>query len=115
MANKLRNEVEITLAGVKRTMRADFEAMVAIENELNTNIVALITKFSRMDMGVGDAAAVIFYGLKSADSLDAMTMAEVGNAVMEEGLNNVMGTAVNFLRMALQGVRLGKSKETAES
>jgi hypothetical protein len=111
MANKLRNEIEITLAGVKRTMRADFEAMISIETDLRMNIVVLLTKLSQMDMGLKDAEVILFHGLHAFDS-DVLRK-DVGEALMKTGLNNVMGPIINFLKLALDGVSLGKSKEAA--
>ena len=109
MADKLRNEVDIEIGGEKRVMRATFVAIRRIEAELG-NIVPLIEKLGQADMGVNQAAVIIHHGLQAGPQGGFKTMEEVGNAIMEVGLAEVMEPVVKFLSCAMQGVSVGKSQ-----
>jgi hypothetical protein len=109
MAEALRNEVSIELAGETRTLRATFGALRGIEKDLGINIVPLISKVTGVDVGVNEFATVIYHGLRGYDdtrlSLDA-----VGNAVMEVGLTALLAPVGDFLFKAMEGVSAGKPK-----
>lgn len=112
MAETLRNEVDITLLGETRTMRATFGAIRGVERDLKTNIIPLIERMGRGDVGVEQAAVVIFHGLKGYGDT-SLTLDQVGDAVMGEGLSKVLEPVVNFLAVAMQGVSLGKPQAAA--
>jgi hypothetical protein len=105
MGERLRNEVEITLKGEVRVMRATFGAIRAIERDLKINIIPLIMKLS--DLGLEQAAVIVFHGLKGYGDT-SLTLEEVGEAIMDAGLDNVLDPIVDFLANTLKGVSVGK-------
>jgi hypothetical protein len=112
MAEPLRNEVSIQLGGEARTMRATFAALRGIERDLGMNIVPLLFKIGDADVGVNQAAVVIFHGLKGYGDT-RLTLDEVGEAVLAEGLSNLMLPVTEFLKKALDGASLGKPAAAA--
>jgi Phage tail tube protein, GTA-gp10 len=109
VADNLRNEVQIELGGTTYTMRATFGAIRAIEQELG-NIVPLTAKLGGGDCGVNQAAVIVYNGLRGFGD-QSMTLEQVGNAILAEGLNKVMAPIAQFVIKALEGVSLAKSGE----
>lgn len=114
MANELRNETGITLDGTTYTMRASFEAICAIERDLRTNLVPLVTRLSNGDFGVNQASLIIFHGLRGYGD-EALTLKEVGELVLKTGLGTISTEVVDFLSRAMQGAELGKSPVAPET
>ena len=114
--NNSRGEVKIQLAGEERTMRPTFEAMCAIERDLNTNLLPLMNKvLNGGDFGVLVAATVIYHGLKGAGDT-RLSLAEVGADVVKQGTTNVFGSVISFLASALHGAEgLGKQDGVTEN
>jgi len=113
MSNDLRNEFSIELGGETRSMRATFEALRGIERDLKTNLIPLIDRFGRGDVGVEMTAVIIYHGLQGfGDS--RLSLNEVGKHVMEDGLSKLMEPVVRFLGQAMGGVSLGKDKPAGE-
>lgn len=112
MADKLRNEVQITLAGQERTMRATFSAIRNIESALKMNLVPLIERYGLGDMGVTQAATIVFYGLQGFGDTRLKSVDEVGDAIVEAGLAAVAPAIVEFLNASLSGVTVGKPEAT---
>jgi hypothetical protein len=111
--SNVRNEVEIELAGETRVMRATFAAIRGIERDLNTNVVPLIEKLAKGDIGVAQAAVIVFHGLHGNKDT-RLNLEKVGEAIMDAGLSQVMEPVVKFISCALEGVKMGKPEpETA--
>lgn len=112
MAEALRNETQVTLDGVEYTLRATFTAIRNIERDLKTNLVPLIEKIGRGDVGIEQASVIVFHGLRGYGD-EGHTLDQVGDLIMKTGLGSVMLSVVNFLSQAMQGVALGKPQEAA--
>lgn len=110
MTNPMRNEVSITLAGEERTMRATFTAIAAVEKALGRSMVAIINKVAGGDLGVTEAATIVYHGLRGNEDT-RLSYEQVGEAVVEAGLGNVSAAVVGFVSIALSGVEVGKPKE----
>lgn len=113
MANERKNELDITLAGQKRTMRASFEAIEAIESVTGKSISMIVASVSGNDIGVTLATDVIFQGLRGYGDT-RLTRQEVGEAVIEEGIIQVGAPVLQFLLLAFRGVSVGKSEKPKE-
>lgn len=115
MADKLRNEVNIELLGQTRTMRAEFDAIMAIERDLNKGIVTIVDEAAIGNIKLTDAAVIIFHGLRGFGDTRIKTVKEVGEAILEEGIDKIADKIVEFAGIVLKGVSLGKPKapETA--
>lgn len=107
----LRNEVKITLAGEERTMRATFAAIRSIEGAMGKSMIAVINQFGGGDISVTDAATIIHHGLRGHGDT-RLTLDQVGEAIVEAGLNNVSLPIVEFVSRALGGVSVGKPEAT---
>ena len=106
-----RGEIKIQLAGEERIMRPTFEAISKIERDLSINTLPLLKKMSTGDIGLHAAAVVIYHGLRGYDDT-RLTLTEVGDAVIMQGLNELGVSISEFLITALEGVKnLGKNVE----
>jgi hypothetical protein len=111
MADPLRNEVAITLDGTEYTLRATFAAIRGIERDLRTNLIPLIDRIARSDVGLEQCAIVISHGLRGYGDT-SLTVDEIGELVLKTGVGTIMGAIIDFLGRAMEGVSLGKLKET---
>jgi hypothetical protein len=105
MANKLRNEVEITLNGVKYPMRPTFDVICSIEDELGLSLIDIIADSPKLR--ARDWAKIVFHGIRGAEH--HLKLEDIGPALLSNGLENGIKPALVFLQHALQGVSLGKS------
>jgi hypothetical protein len=114
--NNSRGEVLIQLAGEERTMRPTFEAIAAIERDLKINSLPLLKKFAAGDVGVRESATIVYHGLRGFGDT-RLSLAEVGDAIIMQGLNEMALAISEFLIASLEGVNsLGKRKaETKET
>lgn len=110
MADKLRNEISIDLAGETRTMRATFKTMRAIERDCKQSILAMVTqRFAQGEFGIDQAAYVIHHGLLGNED-ERLSFDEVGEEIMKVGLSDIGMKVLDFLSLALEGTSLGKSE-----
>lgn len=107
MAEKLRNEVAIMLGETEYTLRATFASLRDIERSLKTNLVPLMAQLGRADVGVEQAAIIIYHGMRGFDDT-RLKLEEVGDLVMQAGVAKVMDPLVDFIGLAFQGVSVGK-------
>jgi hypothetical protein len=110
----MRNEVKISLGGVDRTMRATFKAIYAIEKDLGkpwSHVGQMVIEGS---YGVREIATIIHHGLRGYDD-NRLSFDEVGEAVMQEGINNCVAPIVEFISIAFQGVKSAGKSEAAEA
>lgn len=110
METNLRNEVSIQLAGIERTMRASFTAIVAIEKAVGKSMTAIISQIASGDLSVTEAATIIHHGLRGFDD-KRLSFEQVGEAVVVAGLTNISTAVVEFVSASLNGVSVGKPKE----
>jgi hypothetical protein len=112
MSDPKRNEVKLTLDGKELTMRASFDALMGIEQDLKASIPALVNRVAFADMGVTQATVIIHWGLKGFGDT-RLSLKDVGEKVVSDGLNTVLMPVIEFLQLAMHGVSLGKSQEKA--
>jgi hypothetical protein len=110
MENSLRNEISISLAGETRIMRATFTAITAIERALGKSMTAIINQIAGGDLGVTEAAHIVFNGLRGNEDT-RLSFEKVGEAIVQAGLGNVSVAVVEFVSMSLNGVSVGKPEE----
>ena len=92
-------------------MRASFTAIRAIETALGKSIVAVINQIGQQgDLSFTDAATIIHHGLRGNQDT-RLSLDDVGDAVLDEGLGNASVAVVEFLSIALNGVTVGKPVE----
>ena len=115
MANKLRGEVEIELAGEKWDLRPTFEALSNIESKLLKSIPDIVQELRRGDIRFMTAAIIIWEGLIGANggrpplsktrSGKSLRYEEVGEMIVSDGLVRVVAheNIVLFLLHGLAG------------
>lgn len=119
-----RNEVSITLAGKERTMRATFRAMSDIERDLKVNWLRFAQKMAAGDIGINEMSRIIFHGLKGfgdtrsvmTDEAGALTVEDVGDALLETGMDAVAPAIIQFIQIGFHGTKpVGKPDVVAET
>lgn len=102
MANKLLGEAGFTLDGVDYTLRYDTEAILEIEDRLDTDLFSLITTLqaaeaSRKPVKIGTMATILQCGLLAhhrgitrAEAADMLLSGEEAQAAIGEALSRAM-------------------------
>ncbi len=104
MTENLRNEVQIDLGdGAPYTLRASFDAVCGIERDLNTNLIPLIAKYGRQDIGLMQAAIVIYHGMTGFGDT-RFSVSQIGEKIMKVGLSGLQVKLIQFLGIAMKGV-----------
>ncbi len=102
MANPTRTEVEITLDGKTRTLRASFHALCEIEKKTGKGIVALARSCWAGDVSLFVVTAVIWAGMRATDKRSP-NFDGVGQMIADEGLHRFLEPVLEFLAMGLTG------------
>lgn len=98
--NAERGEIEITLGGKQYVLRPTFEAFCEIEAELGDKLLPLVRRFYTGSVGLRDVATVIYHGMKAAGS--KVTLNEVGEMLVDDGINDFLGPVGMFLGTPLK-------------
>ena len=102
MANKHRGEAAIHIGDRTYTLRPTFTALVEIEERTGMGLIELAQCFFDQKVRVKDVVSVIFAGIRAAEN-DWPEEDVVANAVVENGLANVIEPVGAFLADALAG------------
>ena len=84
MANSVRGEVHLELAGRQFTLKPSFESIIEIESRLG-GVVALALRASKGDYGLKDITTVIWCTLSYLGA-DKPSYENIGQMVLEAGL-----------------------------
>lgn len=116
-ANPVRGEHELVLAGVAYRLRPSWEATVAIEEVLDTTLLALFRKANAGLLSYADAGVVVAELIRAgADDDDKLTAnvsdEEIGKLIFEDGMPRTQAALVLVLGDAITGGRdrSGKAK-----
>lgn len=111
MENSFRNELEISLAGVKILLRPTFENMANTESKLG-GLPYLAWKFSRTgkeSATLTDCAQLIYFNQAANNPADpnkkALSLEEIWALVSQEGVN-VLKPAMTFLALMTAGNKM---------
>jgi hypothetical protein len=104
-ANARRGEVEIEFAGKTMTMRATFDCITRIEQQTGENIVPLLARIIRSDIGYKDAAIIISEGLRAGSEEGGVTLKAVGEEIFERGISEFVEPCVRLLHLGVGGPR----------
>ena len=99
MANALRGEASLAIAGVEHLLRPNFTALVAAEDELGP-LFALVERAGAGQLRLTEMAALFWHCLADRQSL---TREAVGEAVMQHGLAACAKPLRALLGQILQG------------
>ena len=99
MANALRGEASLIVAGCERVLRPSFSALVAAEDELGP-LFALVERAGDGRLRLAEMAALFWHCL---DHGEGLTREQVGEAVMAAGLAGCAAPLGVLLKQILQG------------
>lgn len=100
VANALRGEASLQVAGERLLLRPSFEALVAAEEELGS-LFALVEKASAGELTLRQIATLFDH--LSRERSSAITRERIGEALVEIGLAKLMPTLRIVLGQVLQG------------
>ncbi len=101
MSNKNRGEIYIELAGRKHILRPSFQAICAIEGELNISILDILIDVSKKKLKLSDMISIVKHGMYAYQGNLDMSDEDIGNDIYEAGLVNIMPQIVQFLESAV--------------
>jgi hypothetical protein len=107
-ANVRKGEVEVDFAGKTMIMRATFDCITRIEQQTGENIVPLLARFARSDIGYKDAAIVIAEGLRAGSEGDAVNTKAVGEEIFDKGIAAYTEPMIRLLHLGVGGDRIKK-------
>lgn len=124
IANPERGEVEVVLDGKPRPLRPSYEAIRAIELELNTTLASLCARaIIPSGLQISEIESILFHGMTAAGKdrndpfLTGVKRERLGELAYRAGVTNVIDPVGAFLSNALNGgmpVERKKKDETTE-
>jgi len=90
MANSQRGETSIKLCGTDYTLRPTFGALCELEDRTGESVLSILTSMEGGKIRLRDLTYVIWAGMYGFDQVGALTISEVGELILEEGLVSVM-------------------------
>ncbi|HEX8485396.1 gene transfer agent family protein [Sphingomonas sp.] len=100
IANTVRGEASLRVAGETLVLRPTFAALVAAEGELGP-LFALVERAADGKLGLGEMVALFWHCLRECP--DGVTRETLGEAVVEAGLAVVTPVLRGVLRQILAG------------
>ena len=113
MAESALQEIELNFAGQVWRLRPEFQTLIAIEAALNQPSRTLGLKLLRYEAGVAEIAATVFLLLR--DKKGAPTREEVGQAIMEDGYDDLMVPLGTYLTRAIRGSKEHEKEALAKA
>ncbi|MDB5696060.1 MAG: hypothetical protein JWN21_1603 [Sphingomonas bacterium] len=100
MANELRGEVSLRVAGETLVLRPSFQALVAAEGELGP-LFALVERAAEGRLALGEIVALFWHCLRERP--EGLTRERLGEAVADAGLAAAMPSLRRLLQQILEG------------
>jgi hypothetical protein len=112
MNNAFMNRMTIDLGDQKREIVGNFEALSAIQTEMNAGELEVIRRFGTGRFGIKEITSIIFNGLK-ANGDNRLTRSQVGDLILQsKKYDEYSAICVEFLSMSLDtGESVGKEEE----
>ncbi len=101
MANEVRGEVELDLAGETFALRPTFEALCTIENRLGAGILEVARRIAQHQIGLRDVTVIIVETARAAGH--KAKEPEIGARILDAGLCSVVPALVELLGRPLLG------------
>lgn len=101
MTNSSRGEVEVKLAGKTYPMCPTFQKLREIEHRTDMGVMEIAQRFAEDKAGIDQIATVLAVGLSDADG--APDYDAIGEALMRQGMGDVLGPIMIFLGTAIIG------------
>ncbi|MEG3163788.1 gene transfer agent family protein [Sphingomonas sp. PB2P19] len=100
MANPVRGEASVRVAGETLVLRPSFAALVAAEEALGS-LFALVERAAEGKLGIGEMVTLFWHCLR--DPPEGVTREQLGEAVIEAGIAAATPVLRVLLRQILQG------------
>lgn len=93
----------ITISGQVYSMKPTFAAISEIERTTGKGFFQLIRQFQCGEFLFIDMICIIYCGIKHGENNYCPNKSEIGEAVIESGIDAVMKPVTDFLRLAITG------------
>ena len=90
MANKSRGEVELKIAGQEFTIRPTFGALCELEDRTGLSVLQIVASMEGGKVRLKTLAQILWAGMYGYDEKTTMTINDVGELIMKEGLVRVV-------------------------
>jgi len=110
MTNAARNESSIELMGDSYLVRPTFNTVARIEGALNEGVISLGQKMARGEMSLS-AMAIVLHHMAGSTGSRPPKVADIGEHLMETGLQQYVLPVSEFLLTAFQGRANMRSNE----
>jgi hypothetical protein len=97
--NPHRTQFEITLNKEKLILNASFTNIARLENFLSMGGMHFVERLSKGDIRFGDVAAIIYCLYDDRDT-PGYDYDDIGNAIMNDGMENIVELIPNFVKYA---------------
>ena len=84
MTNPMRGEATIELAGEQYACRLNVDALIKIETELDSGILAVTQKISNADVRLLDLSVILYHALRGGGS--DLTQKDIKNLIQNTGI-----------------------------
>lgn len=103
MANAMRGETDIMLAGREYTLRPTFNALCELENKTGSGLFELAKRFDEGRFTLHDIASVIWSGIRAGGCAEPPAFETVGEWIAVQGMASVIKPVTHYLYLALGG------------
>jgi hypothetical protein len=98
-----RGEIRFNLGGKERMLRPTWKAISELEDQFGTTLLGIAERLQDRKFTAKDIVTTIWCGLRGAG--ETLTIEEVGELVVNDGLFNVMEPLAKFIAEACTGGR----------
>ena len=86
MVNRYRGEVLLKINDESFYLRPTFATLSGIEGALGMTISQIVTRLNAGQIGINAFATIVWYGLRGYDSNMRLSISDIGEKILEEGL-----------------------------
>jgi hypothetical protein len=105
MSNSARNETTLDLMGVTYHVRPVFNAIARIEGATNQSVLTLGQSVLTASIPVSTLAVILHHMAATDENKKAPRVQDIGEYLMDEGIQDFMSPAANFLMRSFAGNR----------
>ena len=102
MANRVRGEVELSLAGTAYTLRPTYQAIAEVEDALGCGFIDIVSRLLERRIAVREMAVVIARFAQASGHSEA-SEEHIGRALVEDGPAKALVPLAGFLARTLTG------------
>lgn len=99
MANPLKGQIQVNLAGKDYTVRLSIDALMQIENALDKGIIKMANDMAKGDVRLSDLNAILLPALRGGGN--DVQQKDVSKIIAEAGIVQVTKVVANLLAQSL--------------